>query len=201
MKRAIAALLLVAAVLLSGCAPHLRPRPAGQTPLAAVRNAVTAYGTPSGDGTYCLQQQKGAFVFTIAVPRENGVRSSLQMNAGALCHSFEILLDAPNGDCPCSYTVTGGDEPLRLTGRIAARAYPKAGSITVDEHGDYPAAVHALAAARHAVNAGVMRRCRFRSGLFPQLFVRILHPAVTAPIGAVFPLSTQKFSPPRPFLQ
>ena len=140
MKRAIAALLLVAAVLLSGCAPHARPRPAGQTPLAAVRNAVTAYGTPSGDGTYCLQQQKGAFVFTIAAPRENGVRSSLQMNAGALCHSFEILLDAPNGDCPCSYTVTGGDEPLRLTGRIDTRAYPKAGSITVDEHGDYPAA-------------------------------------------------------------
>lgn len=136
-KRAVAALLVVA-LLLCGCAPPARPNAGGQPPVAAIRSAVSAHGRRMSDGSCQIQRQKGTLVFTITAPRGRGVRFSLEMNAAGLHHTFTLLPDGST--CACAYTVTGGDKPLRLTGRIDTRAYPKPGSITVDETADYATA-------------------------------------------------------------
>lgn len=137
-KRVVAALLLTA-LLLSGCAPSARPSVDGQPPLAAIRCAVSAHGSRMPDGSYRLQQQRGALVFAVTAPQGRGVCFSLEMNAAGLCHTFTLVPGAPDA-CACAYTVTGGDRPLRLTGRIDMRAYPAPGSVTVDETADYAAA-------------------------------------------------------------
>ena len=134
MRRMITALLLVLGI----------PFAAMALPLSSADVAKLVQDSPP------LEEYKGehAVVWrrSILYSQDKDGRAVRQTSVVVLCDAaarlewLTDLLYAPNGDCPCSYTVTGGDEPLRLTGRIAARAYPKAGSITVDEHGDYPAA-------------------------------------------------------------
>lgn len=133
-------MVLMVALLLCGCAPAARPKPDGQSPVAAIRSAVSAHGSRMPDGSCRMQRQKGTLVFAITAPLGRGVCFSLEMNAAGLRHTFTLLPDGAGGACACEYTVTGGDKPLRLTGSIDARAYPKPGSVTADKRAEYPAA-------------------------------------------------------------
>lgn len=139
-KRMVAVLLLAVALVLGGCAPAAHPQADGRPPLTAIRSAVSAHGSRMPDGSCRMQRQKGTLVFAITAPRGGGVRFLLEMRAAGLCHTFALLPTAPGGACACAYTVTGGDETLRLTGSIDTRAYPRPGSVFVDEGADYAAA-------------------------------------------------------------
>lgn len=108
--------------------------------MAAIRSTVSAHGRRMPDGSCRMQRQKGTLVFSITAPRGRGVCFSLEMNAAGLRHTFTLLPGGFNDACACKYTVTGGDDPLQLAGSIDAHAYPKPGSITVDECANYPAA-------------------------------------------------------------
>lgn len=133
-------MLLMAALLLCGCAPAAHPKPDGRPPLAAIRSAVSEHGSRMPDGSCQMQRQTGAFLVSIAAPRGGGVRFSLEMTVAGLCHTFTLLPTAPGDACPCAYTVTGGDKPLQLAGSIDTRTYPGPGSVSVDETAGYPTA-------------------------------------------------------------
>lgn len=135
MKRAIA-VLLVAVLLLSGCAGPAHRRHSGQSPVAAIRSAVAEQGSRLPNGRRALQREKGTLEFCITAPAR-GVCFSLEMNAAGLRHVFAIQIDAPGGCYPCTYTITGGDKPFVLKGHIEANTYPRLNSIVVDAAGDY----------------------------------------------------------------